>query len=131
MCDSDNQYFVGEYTSNGQTVTYTQPPESLGPITSIPFTAPIPSSSNCVTYQSSELFAALATVGISGSQSAPTASATASGKSGSASGSATRTGSSASASATGGSSQNSGAGALETSIFATVAGVFLAVTFFA
>ncbi|KIP07807.1 hypothetical protein PHLGIDRAFT_19089 [Phlebiopsis gigantea 11061_1 CR5-6] len=128
MCDSDNQYFVGVYTTDGQTVTYTQPPESLGPITSIPFTAPIPSSSNCVTYKSSDLFAALATVAVSGSQAAPTAAAT--GKSGSASGSATRTGSSASASATG-SSQNSGAGALTTSAFATFAGVLFAVTFFA
>lgn len=69
MCDSENQDFVGVYTSDGQTLTYTQPPESLGPITSIPYTARIPSSSNCVTYQSDQLFAGLPTV-----SSAPTPS---------------------------------------------------------
>ena len=45
-CDSENQDFVGVYTSDGQTITYSQPPESLGPITSMPYTPRIPSSSN-------------------------------------------------------------------------------------
>lgn len=60
-CEGENQDFPGVYTTNGAVVTYTQPPESLGPITSIPFTARIPASSNCVTHASSELFASLPT----------------------------------------------------------------------
>ena len=59
MSDSENQDFPGVYTSNGATLTYTQPPESLGAISSMPYTARIPSSSNCVTFQSNDLFASL------------------------------------------------------------------------
>jgi hypothetical protein len=55
-CDGENQDFPGVYVSGGQTVTYQQPAESLGPITSIPYTPRIPATSNCVTHQSSELY---------------------------------------------------------------------------
>jgi hypothetical protein len=57
-CDSDSMELPGEYVSNGATVTYYQPPESLGPITTVPYTVAIPKSSNCVTYQSTDLYAA-------------------------------------------------------------------------
>lgn len=40
-------------------MTYVQPPESLGPVTSVPYTAVVPSSSNCVTYTSAALYTAL------------------------------------------------------------------------
>lgn len=60
-CQGDNQDFPGVYTTNGAVVTYTQPPESLGPITTMPYTARIPASSNCVSHASSELFTALPT----------------------------------------------------------------------
>lgn len=73
-CDAENADFPGVYTSNGQVVTYTQPPESLGPITSVPYTARVPSSSNCRTYSSAELFTGLPTA--SGSSSASRSSAT-------------------------------------------------------
>ena len=60
-CEADSADFPGVYTSNGAVQTYIQPPESLGPIASIPFTARIPSSSNCVTHSSAALFAGLPT----------------------------------------------------------------------
>jgi hypothetical protein len=61
-CQGDNQDFPGIYTdANGQIQTYSQPPESLGPITSIPYQPKVPASSNCVTYTSSLLYASLPT----------------------------------------------------------------------
>jgi hypothetical protein len=57
-CDGDDQDFPGIYTdSAGVVQTYTQPPESLGPISTIPYTARIPASSNCQTFDSATLFA--------------------------------------------------------------------------
>lgn len=61
-CDAENADYPGVYTSNGQVMTYTQPPESLGPITTIPYTARVPASSNCQTLTSSVLFAGLPTI---------------------------------------------------------------------
>jgi len=47
-CYADMGLPVGRYIdSAGILQTYTQPPESLGPITSIPYTPVTPSSSNC------------------------------------------------------------------------------------
>jgi len=60
-CDSDSMELPGVYVSNGVTLTYFQPAESLGPITTVPYTPTIPSSSNCVTYQSANLYAAAST----------------------------------------------------------------------
>jgi len=77
-CDSDSMELPGEYVSNGVTMTYYQPAESLGPISTVPYSPAIPKSSNCVTYQSSDLYAAAAV---------PTASTTASGSSAAATGS--------------------------------------------
>ncbi|GJE89738.1 hypothetical protein PsYK624_058440 [Phanerochaete sordida] len=137
VCDSDNQDYPGVYTlSDGTTTSYTQPPESLGAITSMPYTARVPASSNCVTYQSSDLFPSLPTptnvpatsAGASGS-AGPAATGKA-GASASASGSASRSGS-AGAAPTGGSSLTGGAASLRTSAFATIAGVVVAVAFFA
>lgn len=62
-CQGDNQDFPGVYTdSAGKIQTYTQPPESLGAISSIPYTPKVPASSNCVSYTSSAIYAALPTV---------------------------------------------------------------------
>jgi hypothetical protein len=60
-CEGDNQDFPGVYTQDGQVMTFTQPPESLGAIQTMPYTARVPASSNCVTYSSAQLFAAAAT----------------------------------------------------------------------
>ncbi|KXN83446.1 hypothetical protein AN958_01425 [Leucoagaricus sp. SymC.cos] len=70
-CEGENQDPPGVYTTNGAVSTYTQPPESLGPITTVPYTARIPASSNCVQHTSSELYASLPTpTGLSTSASA-------------------------------------------------------------
>ncbi|GAA94882.1 uncharacterized protein L969DRAFT_47163 [Mixia osmundae IAM 14324] len=68
-CQGENQEYPGVYTSDGQVYTYTQPPESLGPITSIPYTPVLPASSNCVTMTSSLIFTAAAAIASSASAS--------------------------------------------------------------
>ncbi|CAE6459991.1 hypothetical protein ACGC1H_007307 [Rhizoctonia solani] len=56
-CQGENQDFPGVYTdSAGQVQTYSQPPESLGAITTMPFQPRIPASSNCVAFQSAALY---------------------------------------------------------------------------
>ncbi|KAJ1307033.1 hypothetical protein OPQ81_008012 [Rhizoctonia solani] len=101
-CDSDSMELPGQYVSNGVTVTYYQPPESLGPITTVPYTVAIPKSSNCVTYQSSDLYSAASTTSTS---AAATATATgsvshASSAKTSGSGSASRSGASSTSTST-------------------------------
>jgi len=61
-CDASDALLPGVYTSGAVTMTYTQPAESLGVITSMPYTADLPKSSNCVQLTSSVLFADLATI---------------------------------------------------------------------
>lgn len=84
-CEGENQDFPGVYTVNGAVITYTQPPEALGPITTMPYTARVPASSNCVQHTSSAIYTGLPKVaaadGASGSAaggatSRPTGSAT-------------------------------------------------------
>jgi len=60
---------VGTYVSNGQTLTWAQPPEGVEPVP--PYTPTPAASSNCVPYKSEDLFAAIASVsaGASGSTS--------------------------------------------------------------
>lgn len=90
-CEGDNQDFPGVYyTTNDafaggiQTVTYNlkQPAESLGPITSIPYTPRVPASSNCVTYTSAMIYASELTVTAPGdaSSSATSGNGSATGK---------------------------------------------------
>ena len=64
-CESENQDFPGVYVQNGVTMTYHQPPESDGPIQTMPYVARTPLSSNCVTFASSELFGQLPTPSVS------------------------------------------------------------------
>lgn len=59
ICDSDLKTPAGIYTSGGVTLTYTQP--ATGPA-SPPYTASAPASSNCRTYQSTDLYPSLPTV---------------------------------------------------------------------
>ncbi len=89
-CEGDNQDFPGVYTVNGQVMTYAQPPEDQGAISTMPYTARIPASSNCVAYTSSAIYTGLPSPSIKIDAPAPTGSALA-GASGGASG--TRTGS--------------------------------------
>ncbi|KAF7771853.1 hypothetical protein Agabi119p4_6164 [Agaricus bisporus var. burnettii] len=93
-CEGENQDFPGVYTVNGQVMTYAQPPESEGPITTMPYTARIPASSNCVTYTSSALYTDLPSPSI---QIGAVSTALPSGASGSGSPSGSRTGAAAGA----------------------------------
>ncbi|CCO32344.1 hypothetical protein BN14_06403 [Rhizoctonia solani AG-1 IB] len=93
----------GQYVSNGATVTYYQPPESLGPITTVPYTVAIPKSSNCVTYQSTDLYAAASTTAAASSAATATATGTVASQhasSGAASHSASRSGSASTSTST-------------------------------
>lgn len=77
-CQGDDQLPVGQYVTNGVTSTYYQPPESLGVISTIPYTPSIPATSQCSTYTSSNLYTALANYysSVSPASSAPTAGPT-------------------------------------------------------
>ncbi|KAG9005477.1 hypothetical protein FRB90_010380 [Tulasnella sp. 427] len=56
-CLGDSQDFPGVYTgADGVVSTYTQPPESLGPISTMPYTARIPASSSCTTFTSAAIY---------------------------------------------------------------------------
>jgi len=99
VCDGESQDFPGIYSVGGVEMTYTQPPESLGAISTMPYQPVVPPSSNCRQYASSELFGAIATVGSPG---ATTTAGTSARPTGSATGS--RTGSAAGAGATNGAS---------------------------
>jgi len=101
-CEAPNAVFPGVYTQNGQVMTYTQPDEKLGAITTMPYTATVPVASNCKTFSSAQLFTGLPsgtappkTSKATGSSSKPTgAAATGAGKpSGSGAASAAATGS--------------------------------------
>lgn len=55
-CDGDLQDVVGTYTgSDGQKTVWSQP-SSLPATSTLPWTPRIPASSNCKTYQSTDLF---------------------------------------------------------------------------
>ncbi|KDR69389.1 hypothetical protein GALMADRAFT_145439 [Galerina marginata CBS 339.88] len=84
-CAGENQDFPGIYTvtdanGKGQVMTYTQPPESLGPITSVPYTARVPASSECVRVESQSVYTGLPSVAGGTASAAPTASGSGSAK---------------------------------------------------
>ncbi|TFY51888.1 hypothetical protein EVG20_g10793, partial [Dentipellis fragilis] len=88
VCQGEDKDLPGVYTSNGQTITYSQPDESLGPITTLPFTPRTPASSNCQTFSSAALFAdAPAASGASGASSSVSVSGAVSSVAGAPSGS--------------------------------------------
>ncbi|KAJ7161881.1 hypothetical protein C8R43DRAFT_315931 [Mycena crocata] len=127
-CLGDNQDFPGIYTENGAVVTYTQPPEAAGEITSMPYQPKVPKSSSCTPYTSAQLFAALGTAAAGGGASASATPPAGSGASGKPSGGAGASGSnsgsgSASPSATGA----SGAEALRVSLVSSAVGIVFAV----
>lgn len=62
-CEGDSQDFPGVYTgADGKVTTYQQPPESLGAISTMPYQPKVPASSNCVPFQSAQLYASVASV---------------------------------------------------------------------
>ncbi|KAI5120708.1 hypothetical protein M0805_007670 [Coniferiporia weirii] len=60
MCLGDNQDYPGVYTSDGTVMTFTQPAESLGAISSMPYTPVVPASSSCTTFASADLYTSAA-----------------------------------------------------------------------
>jgi len=75
-CAGDNQLPPGVYVGdNGRTSTYTQPPESDGVISSIPYTAAIPATSQCTTFSSAAVFTELASASSSAVPSSITSAA--------------------------------------------------------
>jgi hypothetical protein len=110
VCDSDLKTPVGIYTTNGVTMTYTQP--NTGDVVP-PYTPVVPSSSNCVTYQSTALYTGL-----------PTVTAAPSTGTGQVTGQATGSSSAGAASAT-----SNGASALGISSVAGILGTLFAVAF--
>ncbi|RDB23097.1 hypothetical protein Hypma_009958 [Hypsizygus marmoreus] len=99
-CQGDNQDFPGVYVQNGVTQTYQQPPESLGPITSIPYTPRVPASSSCTQFASESIYAAGATVSASEPTSSTSSGSSSSSESSSGSTSATSVSGAMSASGT-------------------------------
>ncbi|BGP39941.1 hypothetical protein JCM10450v2_003921 [Rhodotorula kratochvilovae] len=96
-CQGDDQLYPGQYVEGGRTLTYTQPPESLGVITTVPYVPFTPSSSECTPYTSSAIYTAAAQVAPSSSSASASASTTDSASSSaSETGSTSRTGSGAS-----------------------------------
>jgi len=119
VCDADDMYPVGIYTSNGQTLTYSQP--YTGTI-SVPYTATPPASSNCVQYASTDIYTA----------SVPTSTSSGASPTGTNGGSGSGSGSTGSGSGNGSSGNGSnGATSLGVSAVAGVAGVALAMAVFA
>jgi hypothetical protein len=116
-CLGDDQDFPGIYTSNGQVMTYTQPAESLGPITTLPYQPRVPASSSCTQFTSSLLFASLPTP--TGASTSGKSTATGSSKTGSTSGSSTHTAASAGA--------TNGASTLGFSSLSLIGAIFTAV----
>ncbi|KAI6042529.1 hypothetical protein EDC04DRAFT_3058510, partial [Pisolithus marmoratus] len=111
VCDADLKTPVGVYVTNGVTMTYTQPYTG---VPSPPYTPIVPSSSNCVTYQSTALYTNLPS---------PTGAAASTGTSGS-SGSSTQ-----SSSAAGSTSTSNGAAAIGVSSVAGILGTLFAMAF--
>ncbi|KAG6853868.1 hypothetical protein C0991_000475 [Blastosporella zonata] len=61
-CLGDNQDFPGIYTENGVVMTYTQPAEALGVISTMPYQPNVPASSSCTPFTSAVLYSAIASV---------------------------------------------------------------------
>ena len=120
VCDSDLMDIPGVYTSGSQTLSYSQPAESLGAISSIPYTPRTPSSSNCQTYKSTQVFTDFASLAAS-----TTGAATATGSG------ASHSGSGSSANPTSGSKSSNGAESVTISLFTSILGVAFSVAFLA
>lgn len=125
VCDSDDMAFPGIFSTNGALTTWTQP---FSGEFSVPYQTSSLASSNCVTYSSEQLFAAVATDSIFATTTASGAAASGSGASGSRSGS----GAGSTGTSGGSSSGGSASAAIESNVlpylvigfFSTVATMF-------
>ncbi|TEB20316.1 hypothetical protein FA13DRAFT_1672616 [Coprinellus micaceus] len=129
-CKGDNQDFPGIYTENGVVMTYTQPAESLGAISTMPYQPKVPASSECSTFTSSVVYTGLPSptkalvTGSSTATGTSGAAATGTGKGASAGSSSTGTAKSASATGT-----DNGSSELAVSLVASFFGVAFAAVF--
>jgi len=114
VCESDLKTPAGLYVTGGVTMTYSQPASG---VVAPPYTPIVPSSSNCVSYNSAVLYSAIASVTPTGKSSSASATGTVKPSTG--------TGSSGAASPT----QSGGAVALGVSTVAGIAGTLFAVLF--
>ncbi|KAF5368855.1 hypothetical protein D9758_002850 [Tetrapyrgos nigripes] len=134
-CLGEDMTPVGVYTSNGQTLTWTQPPESLGPITSIPYTPTPAASSSCVTFASDDLYGQLSAVTPAAGNPKSSTSATATtghaGATGASAAHAKPTVSSAAGQNATTASTTNGAAALAASFIASACGVLFSIMLFA
>ncbi|PPQ86837.1 hypothetical protein CVT25_012557 [Psilocybe cyanescens] len=122
-CDGESQDFPGVFTgADGVTSTYTQPPESLGPITTVTYEPRIPKSSNCVVFESKSIFTGLPTPSPSAASSTSTSSSSQANGSSNASSRSSASASNSAAAST--ASDTSGAAQLIGSSFAIVGAVF-------
>jgi len=136
-CLGDDQDFPGVFTdSAGVVQTYTQPPESLGAITSMPYQPKVPLSSSCTPFTSSILYSALAavspTVGPGGAplSSSPSSSGAGSFQTGSSSTNKPPASGSKSSAAAGASQTGNSAGTVAASGLVTLVGVIFSAIFF-
>ncbi|KAJ7484748.1 hypothetical protein FB451DRAFT_1555186 [Mycena latifolia] len=126
-CLGDSQDFPGIYTENGQVMTYHQPAESLGVISTMPYQPKVPASSSCTPFTSAALFSALGTPSTTaGAGATTTGSGSGTTPKATGSASATKSAGSAGASAT----ATGGAEALGVSLVSSFVGVVLAAAFF-
>nr|GAT48502.1 predicted protein [Mycena chlorophos] len=58
-CLGDSQDFPGIYTVNGTVMTYSQPPERFGAISTMPYDPKVPASSSCTSFDSTSIYTAL------------------------------------------------------------------------
>lgn len=120
VCDSEDMTPPGVYVSNGVTTTWFQGPEGV-PV-SAPYTPTLPSSSNCHTFSSEQLYGALPTTSATSSSGAPTKTGSSTG--GSTGGStSSRSGSGSSPSQTGTGAAPSLTGSIPTGFLAAVVAV--------
>ncbi|TFK17466.1 hypothetical protein FA15DRAFT_628762 [Coprinopsis marcescibilis] len=128
-CLGENQDFPGVYTSDGVVMTYTQPPEELGAITTEPYPVRIPASSSCTPFESAAIYTGLP------KPSSAVESSAGSGASGvtSVRSTASRSGTAggAAVSSTAGAQSGAGAVAVGTTMLFNVVGLAVAVAFLA
>jgi len=129
-CLGDNQDFPGIYTENGVVMTYTQPAESLGSISTMPYQPKVPASSQCSTFVSSAVYTGLpsaaATAPAAGTTKPASGAAAGTGSTPAASGSKTVSGAAAGATGAAGNGA-SASGVMVGSVLGLVGAVFAGV----
>jgi hypothetical protein len=131
-CKGDNQDFPGIYTENGVVMTYKQPSEELGAISTMPYQPKVPASSECSSYTSSVVYTGLPKPTkplVTGTSTGSTPAATGTGAAGTSKGASTGSSTAKSASST--DAADNGSTELAVSVIASFLGVAFAAVFLA